>query len=351
MAFKKIEWKENLSYEDWLKERNKINGIGESHCRVGASSISVLTGSNKWKSKRRLFLELAGLYSKGFANHRTIQGQQFEASVAELFEYYNTDDEVYFNNFTTKQKERFLNKAEFFGINDEYPNFSASLDYVPFYDCSSPFTGEIYAPNTPIEIKYIDEFVYKSWDDVIPMHYMEQVQVQMAVTGTELAVFVPMTNDGVLHPVEIERNQSLIDYLSYEAGVFAKEVTKAKILKAKIDLTEDKVEKHDLEVELEELIPFDDVEDIVDLMNETKEEGEEFKEVPTGSEEDGWMEEYQECTEKEKDLKSRKTELRSRLMASSEGFAGVESPDYKCTARGNNHESKGSYFRVNSKNK
>lgn len=341
-----VEWNKNLTYKDWKEERKKISGIGEAYCRVGASDIATLTGSNRWKSKRRLFLSMIGYHDREFRNNSTLTGQEMEPKIAERFERYNLDEEVYFDNRQFNTPERLLKKAEFFVLNDEYPNLSASLDFIPANEeCFSPFTGEIYAPYTPFEAKYIQDFVYREWDGVIPMHYYEQMQVQLALTETDLGVFMPLLHSGDFHPVEVERSDSMIEYLDYLSREFAIEVTKGKILKEKIDASETPEERHELELELETLVPIDTLPDEVALSNELMTSGNEVKIVADGSEEEEWIEEYVQANEKIKELEGVKAQSRSKLIHSADGYSGIETNLYKAIIRGDNAGKK-SYFRI-----
>lgn len=340
-----IEWQPDLDYFGWREYRKKISGVGESWCRVGASDISSLTGSNKWTSKRRLYLSMIGYLDRDFRNKSTLLGHDMEPIVAKAFERYNVDEEVYFDNRQYNTPERYLKKAEFFVLNDKYPHFSASLDYIPDGESFSPFTGELYHPYTPHECKVIQDFVYKEWDGAVPQHYLEQLHVQMANTDTDVAVFMPFISTGDFYPVEVYRDQSLIDYLHSEAVDFAKLCTKGKILKLQIEESNCEREQHDLRLELESLVPLDDIPDEVDLANELMQSGKEFLKVHSDSEEVSKMVDYLEANSEIGKLESLKNKLRAELTQMADGYAGIESEDYKATIRGNNAVKK-SYFRI-----
>lgn len=344
-----IKWKKNLTHKQWLEERNKVAGIGQDYCRVGASDISVVSGTNKWKSKRRLFLALVGYHNKSFRNKMTLAGQEMEPRIADLMEKYNVDEEIFFDNRETNTKERRLKKAEFFVVNSKYPHMSASLDFIPYDEnCSSPWTGEIYPPYTPFECKNVQEFVYKEWKGSIPLHYYEQVQVQMAMTDTNIAVFMPFLSSYDFYPVEVERNQQMIEHLDHLTGEFAIEVTKGKILKAKLDMSSDPQEIHDLELELESIVPVDVLPDEVELANELMQSGNEVKRVADFSEDESLMSEYIDANETIKVLEGRKNQLKAELIYLAEGYSAIESTLHKAIIRGHNADKK-AYFRVSSK--
>lgn len=345
---KLIHWREGISHEEWLEERLRVSGVGTAEMRIGASDISTLTGSNKWKSKRRLYLEKVGYHKKDFRNKMTLLGNEMEPVIAQLMERYNTDEEIFLDNRQYNTPQGYLKKAEFFAVNSKYPNLVASIDYIPNGEFFSPWTGEQYPEYTPFELKNIQQFVYQSWGESIPLHYYEQVQVQMAMVDAEIAVFAPFISNGDFMPVEVRRDESLIQYLSHVATEFAIDVTKGKILKEKIDASEDEREIHDLRAELEGIVPFDDLKDEYLLSNELKVEGEDFLEVTMGSKEEEAMEAYFNANESIKEAEEIKNKQRAIITYMADGYKGIDTPYYKATVRGDNGDKK-AYFRVTKK--
>src|SRR5690606_27385538 len=126
-----INWDNYKTKQEWLDARRKIQGVGEAHTRVSASDISVITGSNVWKSKRRLFLSMAGLYNKDFISRTAVQGQVMENQVKGYIESFTPDNEdETLLNIQNGVKLRSLKQADFFILNDKYPHLSASLDFI-----------------------------------------------------------------------------------------------------------------------------------------------------------------------------------------------------------------------------
>lgn len=344
----KIQWKSS-NPQDWKAQRDEVSGIGLPHCRIGASDIATLTGNNAWKSKRRLFLSLVGLYDKTYISNDLLLGHEMEPHVAHLFEHYNTDEETFLNNRYYRTPERKLKEADFFLINEEFPNMFVSLDYIPDGDCFSPWTGELYGELTPIECKYIRDFVYKTWDSPIPPNYYDQLQAQLAVTGESIGVFAPRIRDGEFYPVEVERNDEYIEYLKEVTGEFGIIVTKGKILAEQIKASTDALEIHDLNNELEDLTPIDPIEDSEDLAKELMESGDDYLAIEPDGKEDNLIREYQMATQDEKDLKGRKHAIKAELTNIASGYAGIESDNFRVIIRGNNHPTKGAYFRIYNK--
>lgn len=343
-----IPW-DSQSREDWKLQRTALAGKDGSECRIGASDIATLTGHNAWKSKRRLFLALVGIYEKEYYDKRTIMGHRYEPMIADLMGYWDEDEEVFIDNLYFKRRQRKFKQAEFFVLNSKFPAMSCSLDYIPDGEVYSPWTGNLYEPLTPLEIKYIQEFVYKTWDEACPQHYMDQLQAQMALTETEVAIFAPYTNTDDLYPVEVERNNEYIQYLDHVTREFAIQVTKGKIIKAKLDVATDGLEIHDLNNELEDLTPIDPIEDSEDLAKELMTSGDDYLEIEPEGKEERLIKEYQMVTEDEKDLKGRKHAIKAELTGLADGYAGLESENFRVIIRGHNHPTKGAYFRIYNK--
>ena len=344
----RIDW-ESLNPQDWKKQRDEVSGIGMPHCRIGASDIATLTGNNKWKSKRRLFLSLVGLYDRLQINNDLLLGHEMESHTAYLFENYNLDEEIYLNNRYYRTPERELQEARFFLINEEFPNMFVSLDYIPKGECYSPFTGELYGELTPIECKYIKDFVYETWDSPIPPNYYDQLQAQLAVSGEDVGVFAPRIRGGAFHPVEVERNDEYIQYIKEVTGEFSVLVTRGKILSEQIKMSKDAMEIHDLSNELEDLTPIDPIEDSEDLAKELMTSGDDYLEIEPEGKEERLIKEYQMVTEDEKNLKGRKHAIKAELTGLADGYAGLESENFRVIIRGHNHPTKGAYFRIYNK--
>lgn len=348
-----VNWDNYKTKQEWLDARRKIQGVGEAHTRVSASDISVITGSNPYKSKRRLFLAMTGLYNKDFISRTAVQGQVMENKVKEYIESFNpeSEDETLVN-LQNGVKLRSLKQAEFFLLNDKYPHLSASLDFIPDGEVYSPFTGELYHPLTPFECKYINPMVYKTWEDGISQDYLEQCTLQSLLAETPLTVFGVLRWDFNFSMMEIPFDKDLAEYLVEVSGEFCRDVTKVKLLKAKFDLSADEVEKHELECMMESIVPLDHTDDNIDVINETTIDGDLMYVVdpssPDDSELDDLMERYLTNGESIKMLDYDQNLIRSTLTLKADGYNGIESERFKATIRSGSGE-KGKYFRINKK--
>lgn len=349
-----INWDNYKTKQEWLDARRRIQGVGEAHTRVSASDISAITGSNPWKSKRRLFLSMAGLYNKDFISRTAVQGQVMENQVKGYIESFTPDSEdETLLNIQNGIKLRSLKQAEFFILNDKYPHLSASLDFIPDGDVYSPFTGELYHPLTPFECKYVNPMVYKTWDDGISQAYLEQVQIQSLLSETPLSVFNVLRWDYSFSMLEIPFDKDLAEYLVEVSGEFCRDVTRVKLLKAKVDLSTDDMEKHELECMIEESVPLDSSEDSLNVINETTIDSDLMyvvdPDLPDDSELDDLMERYLTNGESIKMLDYDQNLIRSTLTLKADGYNGIESERFKATIRSGNGAGKGRYFRINKK--
>src|SRR5690606_21630267 len=206
----KIKWPKNLGLEEWLQLRKEVEGIGKDFVRIGASDVVVAVAPTKWKCPARLYSHLIGEYSNASISEETAAGHALEPIVADRFMGYIPDDPIQsLYNWQYKTKVRKIKKAEFFILNADYPWLSASLDYVPVGKVYSPFTGELYNPLTPIEIKTTKKGYFIMWGGDMPFAYKLQINTQMLLTDTKVAVFNVFVDGSNYHVFEVERDDLL----------------------------------------------------------------------------------------------------------------------------------------------
>src|SRR5699024_12747102 len=72
-----------------------LEGIGDTESvRIGASDVSVILGTNKWKCPARLFHHLTGFHDSFFMTERTISGHLMEDIIKRRWEALDTEDEM-----------------------------------------------------------------------------------------------------------------------------------------------------------------------------------------------------------------------------------------------------------------
>lgn len=227
----KVKWGAKLTLSDWGQLRKEIEGIGtEDIVRIGASDTSVITGTNSYKCKQKLFYHLVGLKSFFFINPRTVAGHMNEPTIVKHFEAYQTEDEQqYLIDALDGVRHRKLTKANYFLLNNSYPNSFVSLDYTIEGKQYSPLTGELYPKGTPVEMKTADKWYYMEWVDGITPAYYDQVQYQMLLTNKPMCVFLVLVDKEHLKVKEIYADRDRQAFIIEEVNKFAEKVRVGKM--------------------------------------------------------------------------------------------------------------------------
>ena len=255
MSINKIEWT-GSTHEEWLAQRKATEGIGNLDVtRIGASDISVITGSNKWKCKRRLFYHLIGMYSQEWRSAKTVAGHLLEPIVATSWESWVSNEDDFLFNLERGVKLRNTKKANFFLINDKYENLFASIDRLHDGEVFSPFTGELYDELTPIELKTTEDGYFRMWTDGITQGYREQVMAQMMVSNTKVGVFCVLVNGNKFHVREVEYDSSLAEQIDYQTREFATTVKAGKQILDLMNSAKTEQERAEYEAMLDEITP------------------------------------------------------------------------------------------------
>ena len=255
MNISKIEWT-GSTHEEWLAQRKATEGIGNLDItRIGASDVSVITGSNKWKCKRRLFYHLIGMYSQEWRSNKSVSGHLLEPIVATSWESWTSNEDDFLFNLERGVKIRKTKKADFFLINDKYENLFASIDRLHDGDVFSPFTGELYDEMTPIELKTTEDGYFRMWTDGITQGYREQVMAQMMVSNTKIGVFCVLVNGNKFHVREVEYDSSLAEQIDYQVREFATTVKAGKQILDLMNSAKTEQERGEYESMLDEITP------------------------------------------------------------------------------------------------
>jgi hypothetical protein len=353
----RVKWPKGLDTSGWEHMRtHMIEGVGNPDVvRIGASDISVLTGSNKWKCAQRLFHHLTGYHHSFLLTETTLAGHLAEPTVMKRWEGYVHGDEYQsLLNVRDGVRVRKTRKADFFLLNSKYPNLFASLDYIPSGVQHSPWTGEKYKPLTPNEIKTTSEHYYRLWPDGIAQQYREQLHVQMMLGGTEVGL-LHVYLDGRKYIVrEVEYDPELGEYIQHVSGEFANVVTAGKVCVAGMREAErlgDTGMSEDFQAMYDTITP-DPIGmggdgkdgDNVLLAKELFEDSNDI--IRQGDEDDLWnMNQYLKCNSIIKKVNIYKDELKARLLLSCGEFEGIEINDRKLINR-RAKEGKKAYFSI-----
>jgi predicted phage-related endonuclease len=221
MSITKVTWS-GSSHEEWLAQRRTVEGLNSlDTIRFGASDIGTITGVSKYKCKRRLFYQQIGYHNTEWRTESSVAGHLLEPIVANMWEHWEVDQDAFLFNIERNVKLRNTKKADFFLLNDKYPNMFCSIDRLHDGEVFSPFTGLLYDELTPIELKTTQSAYYKLWNNGITTSYNHQVQAQMMLTDTKVAVFATLISGLQFKVIEVEYDSLLAENIDYDVRQFA----------------------------------------------------------------------------------------------------------------------------------
>lgn len=352
----KIKHPKKCTHEQWGEFRKKIEGLGDENIvRIGASDVSVITGSNRWKCKMRLFYHLTGYHNSFFITEQTLAGHLIENITASRYESMVLgDEEQSLFNSLNKVKVRKVKNADFFLLNDKYPNSFVSLDYVHQGEVHSPWTGELYKPLTPIELKHTNLQYYKKWNNGIAQQYLEQVQYQMLISETDVCVFLVLVDGVNFHAIEVYADKELQDFIMHKVNEFADKVRIGKMALQGMKNAEasGNQEEYLAFLEIFERVTPEPVGmassnedgDNVLLMKEIYDESNGLDKQGDDCDEHN-MNQYLKCNRMINKIKDYKDLLKAKILISCEDFEGLTAGERKCINR-RATEFKKAYFSV-----
>jgi hypothetical protein len=251
----KIKWS-NKGHEAWLKQRRSVEGFGSlDTVRFGASDVGTILGVNKWKCKKRLFEHVIGRHSTEWRTESSVAGHLLEPVVSSMWESWQHDQDVFLANVEQDIKLRKTKKANFFLLNDKYPNMFCSIDRLHNGKTYSPFTGKLYEELTPIELKTTQSAYYKLWNNGLTESYRAQLQSQMMLSETKVAVFAVLISGVQFKVIEVEYDSLLAESIAYEVDKFAHLCIAGKQLVDLINLSQTESEREQYLGMLEDISP------------------------------------------------------------------------------------------------
>lgn len=312
----KIMWPKGTTLESWQTLRHQVEGIGLSHTRIGASDVAATMGVSQWKCPARLYYHLLGIHNSFHITESTAAGHLLEPVVAARFMAFVPDDPAQsLTNWQYGVKTRKIKKAEFFVVHPDYPHLFVSLDYIPQGKVYSPFTGELYPPMTPIEIKSTTSGYRRNWgEEQIPVTYKIQLNTQMLLTGNHVGVFNVMV-DGYKYEVrEYYRDDLLCESIVRSSEYFGGLVGAAKGILEEIEKTDNDHRREELRAHLDSIAPEPTIlEDDVDLSSEMAIDSDGSSRIATDQEE-MLMLRYVGCNDSMTQLEGEKNKIRTTLV-------------------------------------
>src|SRR5690606_20867128 len=171
----------------------------------------------------------------------------------------------------------------------------------------------------------------KEWEDGMTYTYLLQLQQQMLVTDTRVAVFNVLI-DGTQYKVhEVERDDILCEQIVQETKKFADIVSVGKLAWAGMQEAKDEKEYQDFEAILQSVEPEPvGIKDDVTLQRELSPIDNDMS-LPATAEDEALMKEYVEAGEIIKSMESVKNASLAKLMRSLGEFEKMEGDEFTFT--------------------
>lgn len=192
---------------------------------IGGSDASVVLGMNPYASVYELFGEKIGEKPvSGFVNDRMIIGSFFEDTIRRLYQYWvENDPDATESNAESDNRIRRVYKPNFMFVSKKYPFMSANVDGIITDD------GK-HKDNGLLEVKTMNESVFRQYDGEIPPQYYIQLQHYLSVTGLKWGHFAVIVGMSSMHIYEFERDEEVINNMITLENDFWSKVTVAKEL-------------------------------------------------------------------------------------------------------------------------
>jgi len=219
--------------EEWLLTRN--DGIG-------GSEVGAVMGVNPYQCALEVFYKKVGLLPEEFkeGNFKTFMGQVLEPQIADLWKYWDGSEESISENYAKKTPIRNCVEFKYRVQNEDFPYLIGHTDRII---CKR--MEDVYNPSNGIlEIKNINYYAIKQWEDGIPPYQLYQVQTYLAITGLKYAELVMLKDGNSFLVHQIARDETLINEIIIKIGAFWETVQIGRHIMADNSLSED--EKYNL---------------------------------------------------------------------------------------------------------
>lgn len=215
MGLEIIQINKDKAYDEWIAFRSR---------GLGASEIGTLMGVNSWKSPAELYYQKIGLIpQKVEPNIPMFMGTILEKTVAEIFEYWDGDDQSMLNNYEAGTKVRNLYEPIGYVVNPEYPHLFFSPDRLQIKSTNLRIrNGRINLDNVEaiVEIKTISGWSSKQWTGGVPPSYYLQLQTYLMGLGIDIGWLVALEDGRNLKVHQFDRDQEMIDMIANVTAEF-----------------------------------------------------------------------------------------------------------------------------------
>jgi putative phage-type endonuclease len=213
MKAKKLIKTAGMPKSEWLKHRQ--NGIG-------GSEVGTILGLNPYQSSIELFYYKLGEVEQKDQNIPMFMGNFLEEKIAELYQYYDSDNESLIRNYEAGKKINKIKKINYILGNKQYPYLLGNIDRIQThpYECL-------------IEIKTISGYALNNWQSGIPPYFLAQLQAYMLITGVDKSKLVMLKDGRYLEVYEVDANPEFQSHIAEMSKTFWNKILYARELKAK----------------------------------------------------------------------------------------------------------------------
>lgn len=207
--------------EEWLAKRSE---------GIGGSEVGAVMGVNPYQCSLEVFYKKVGLLPEEFTedNFKMMMGRVLEPQIAELWKHWDGSPESVVENFENKTPIRNCIEVSQRIQNLDYPWLLGHVDRIICKDANDLHNPE----NGILEIKNINHYAVKQWEDGVPPYQLYQLQSYLAITGLKYGEIVMLKDGNNMEVVELPRNESLIADIIYKTGEFWQYVEVARLILA-----------------------------------------------------------------------------------------------------------------------
>lgn len=145
----------------------------------GASEIGVIMGLSPYKSSIKLFYEKLGIIKPKERTVRMHIGNMSEGIIADLFDYWENDNDTFLKNLNDGRKVRKLEELGSYCLNSEMKNIFASLDR-HYRDTGFPDSDGQYIA---VELKNTTQMAFSQYKDGVNPSNLVQLATQILCSG------------------------------------------------------------------------------------------------------------------------------------------------------------------------
>jgi len=194
---------------------------------IGSSEVGCMMGLNDWRSPMALYHHKVGSIPSTFqGNESTESGRAHEDMIALLWEYYGGDDKHWFRYNRRGEKVRKCEEANYYLVNEKYPQISVSIDRkipkgTPVLFNVGPYSMGDALPNAgPLEEKTSNFFAAKQFACGLPLNYYSQVQSQLLVMEADYGEYAMLVGGKTLEVIPIVLNEGFVVRMYQESQAF-----------------------------------------------------------------------------------------------------------------------------------